>query len=104
MIRAWWLFKLKQHTNGVINHFKAQWVAKGYSQCPGIDFNETFSPVICMENLCLLLALTMALDLEGHCMDIDTTFLNAELTEEVYMDQPKGFVNPVTSLTMHADC
>jgi hypothetical protein len=93
-IRVQWLFKLKWHTNSIINHFKAQWVAKGYSQHPGVNFNKTFSPIIHMENLHLLLTLTTALNLEVHQMDIDTTFLNTKLTKEVYMDQPEGFIDP----------
>ncbi|ELR12335.1 retroelement pol polyproteinlike, putative [Acanthamoeba castellanii str. Neff] len=93
-IGACWLFKIKRLANGMIDRFKAQWVGKGYLQQPGIDFDETFSPVMCIENLQLLLAIATALDLEIHQMDVDTTFLNAELTEEVYIEQPEGFVNP----------
>ncbi|ELR25377.1 Polyprotein, putative [Acanthamoeba castellanii str. Neff] len=87
-IRARWLFKIKRLTNGMINHFKAQWVGKG------IDFDETFSPVVHIKNLQLLLAIATALDLKIHQMDVDTAFLNAKLTEEVYIEQPEGFVDP----------
>src|SRR5690606_18612045 len=93
-IGACWLFKVKRLANSMIDRFKAQWVGKGYSQRPGIDFNETFSPIVRIENLQLLLAIATALDLKIHQMDVDTTFLNTKLTEEVYIEQPEGFVDP----------
>ncbi|ELR18363.1 GagPol, putative [Acanthamoeba castellanii str. Neff] len=93
-IGARWLFKIKGLANGMINRFKAQWVGKGYLQQPRINFNETFSPIMCIENLQLLLAITTALNLKIHQLDVDTAFLNAKLTEEVYIKQPEGFVDP----------
>ncbi len=93
-IGAHWLFKVKRLTNSIIDHFKAQWVGKGYSQWPGINFDKTFSPVVHIENLQLLLAIMTVLDLKIHQMDVDTTFLNTELTEEVYIEQPEGFIDP----------
>ncbi len=90
-IGARWLFKLKRKADGSIDHFKAQWVAKGYSQLPGVDFNKTFAPVIQLENLQLLLAIATALNLKVHQMDMDNAFLNANLSEEIYMQQPEGF-------------
>ncbi|ELR21400.1 GagPol, putative [Acanthamoeba castellanii str. Neff] len=90
-IGARWLFKLKRKADGSIDHFKAQWVAKGYLQLPGVDFNETFAPIIQLKNLQLLLAIAAALNLEVHQMDVDNAFLNADLSEEIYMQQPEGF-------------
>jgi hypothetical protein len=90
-IGARWLFKVKRKANGLINRLKARWVAKGYSQLLGIDFDETFSPIIRLENLRLLLAIATNLGLEIHQMDVDNVFLNTELTEEIYVEQPKGF-------------
>ena len=62
-------------------------------QIPGIDFDETFSPIACFELLCMLLALAMLEDWHIHQMDVKSVFLNGELEEEIYMEQPKGFIN-----------
>jgi hypothetical protein len=70
---------------------KRRTVAKGYSQLHGIDYDITYTPVVCLENLCFLLALVAALNLEVHQMDVDSAFLHAELTEEIYVTQPEGF-------------
>jgi len=56
-------------------------------------FDETFAPVIRMENLRLLLAIATAFDYEIHQMDVDTAFLNAKLSEEVFLDHPEGFID-----------
>jgi len=86
-IGAGWLFKLKRKADGSIDRYKAQ----GYSQQPGVDYDKTFAPVICLENLCLLLAIAANIGLEIHQMDVDNAFLNAELTKEIYVEQPEGF-------------
>ena len=67
-------------------------MAKGYTQLEGIDYEDTFSPVVKFASIRLILALVAHLDLELHQMDIKTTFLNGELNEEIYMKQPVGFV------------
>ncbi len=70
-----WLYKIKSHANSTVEHYKARWVAKGYSQRHGIDYNETFAPVVQLENLHLLLAYATLRDLEIDQMDIDSAFL-----------------------------
>ncbi len=77
----------------MIDHYKARWVAKGFTQCFSIDYDSTFSPVVCIENLWLLLAFVNACNLEIHQVNVDMVFLHAKLTEEIYISQPKGFVN-----------
>ena len=67
-------------------------MAQGYTQRPGIDYEETFSPVVCFESVCSVIALAVHKDIKLHQMDVKTAFLNGELSEEVFMKQPEGFV------------
>nr|GEV59347.1 hypothetical protein [Tanacetum cinerariifolium] len=69
-------------------------VAKGYTQTPGIDYEETFSPVADIRAIRILIAIASYYDYEIWQMDVKTGFLNGYLNEEVYMEQPEGFVNP----------
>jgi hypothetical protein len=75
----------------VVKH-KARLVAKGYVQREGIDFEEVFAPVARMESVRLLLALAATKEWEVHHMDVKSAFLNGELIEEVFVQQPPGFV------------
>ena len=67
-------------------------MAKGFSQIPGIDFEETFSPVARFETVRLLLALSVLEDWEIEALDVKNAFLYGNLEEELYMEQPEGFV------------
>lgn len=91
VIRCKWVYKLKKDPAGNVVKYKARLVAKGFSQTPGIDYFQTFAPVIRHSSLRTLLALAAELDLKMRHMDVDTAFLNGELQEKVYMEQPQGF-------------
>jgi hypothetical protein len=87
-----WVYKLKKGVDGRNERYKARLVAKGYSQMEGIDFHEIFSPVVKLVSICAMLALVSLSDLELEQLDVKTTFLHGDLDEEIYMEQPEGFV------------
>ncbi|KAF8662075.1 hypothetical protein AX16_001214 [Volvariella volvacea WC 439] len=70
----------------------ARLVAKGFSQIEGINYNEIFSPVIHYEFVCLMLALAALEDWCAVALDVRNAFLYSDLDEEIYMEQPEGFV------------
>nr|GFA31599.1 retrovirus-related Pol polyprotein from transposon TNT 1-94 [Tanacetum cinerariifolium] len=88
-----WLFKKKTDVDGNVHIYKACLMAKGYTQTPGIDYEETFSPVADIRAIRILIAIAAYYDYEIWQMDVKTAFLNGYLNEEVYMEQPEGFVN-----------
>ena len=89
-----WVFKLKHDVDERVERFKARLVAKGYAQKYGIDYDEIFSPVVRFSSIRLLLAFAVQRDFLIHQMDVETAFLNGKLDEEIYMQQPEGYVKP----------
>ena len=84
-----WIFRIKDG-----NLFKARLVAKGYRQKEGVDYFDTYAHVARITSIRLLFALASIYNLCIHQMDVKTAFLNGDLNEEVYMEQPEGFVLP----------
>jgi hypothetical protein len=87
-----WVFKIKQGANGEVERYKARLVARGFTQTYEVDYNETFAPVAKFTSIRCILALATLEDMEIHQMDVKTAFLNGKLEEEIYMEQPQGFV------------
>jgi Reverse transcriptase (RNA-dependent DNA polymerase) len=85
-----WVFKLKRLPDKRIDRYKARLVARGFTQQYGVDYNETFAPVVRMKTLRVLLAIAAAEDLEIHQMDVVTAYLAGELEEEIYITPPPG--------------
>ena len=88
-----WIFKKNTDMEGDVITYKAKIVAKGYRQKQGVDYDETFSPIAMLISIRILLAIVAHYDYEIWKMDVKTTFLNGNLTEEVYMTQHKGFIS-----------
>ncbi|KAK1694809.1 hypothetical protein QYE76_011506, partial [Lolium multiflorum] len=86
--------KRKTDADGNITVYKARLVAKGFRQIQGVDYDETFSPVAKLKSVRILLAIAAFFDYEIWQMDVKTAFLNGDIEEELYMVQPKGFVDP----------
>jgi hypothetical protein len=86
-----WIFKNKSNEHGTVIWNKARLVAQGYTQIEGIDFDETFSPVACLESIRILLSISCHLGFKLYQMDVKSAFLNGIIQEEVYLKQPKGF-------------
>ena len=86
-----WVFKNKMDETGIVTRKKAILVAKGYSQEEGIDFDETFAPVARLEAIRIFLAYVAHANFKVYHMDVKSAFLNGELEEEVYVQQPPGF-------------
>jgi hypothetical protein len=91
MIGTKWVFQNKLNESGQVTRNKARLVCKGYAQVEGIDFEETFSPVSRMEAIRLILAYACSKKIKVYQMDVKSSFLNGELEEEVYIEQPEGF-------------
>jgi histone deacetylase 1/2 len=94
VIGSRWVYKIKRHANGQVAQYKARLVARDFTQQEGIDYLETFSPVIKPTTVHLVLTIAISYGWTIHQLDVHNAFLNGILQEEVYMAQPPRFVDP----------
>ena len=87
-----WVFKIKKNAKGEVERHKARLVAKGYKQQYGVDYDEVFAPVARMETIRLLISLAAQMKWRIFQLDVKSAFLNGYLEEDVYVEQPMGFV------------
>ncbi|GKB07950.1 retrovirus-related pol polyprotein from transposon TNT 1-94, partial [Tanacetum coccineum] len=93
VITLQWIYKVKPDELGGILKNKARLVARGYRQEEGINFEESFAPVDRLDAIRIFLAFVAHMNMIIYQMDVKTTFLNGILREEVYVNQPDGFVD-----------
>ena len=89
-----WVFRTKYLLDGSIDCFKARLVAKGYTQVPGLDYTDTFSHIIKATIVHVVLSLIVTNRWPFLQLDVKNAFLNGTLTENVYIEQPTGYIDP----------
>jgi hypothetical protein len=89
-----WIFTLKYHFDGTLARHKARWVVRGNNQQAGIDYDETFGPVVKPATIQTVLSIAASHRWPLHQLDVKNAFLHGHLEETVYCQQPPGFVNP----------
>ena len=92
VIMVKWVYKTKLNLDGSVLKNKARLITKSYAQKPGLDYNETDAPVARLDTIRTLIALATQNDWKLYRLNVKSAFLNEVLQEEVYMDQPEGFV------------
>ncbi|KAJ1023855.1 hypothetical protein NDA13_004689 [Ustilago tritici] len=91
LIGICWVYKLKLDTQCCTTQYKACLVAQGYAQCQGLDYDQTFSPVVCLQTIQILLAIACQYGLHVIQFDVSTTFLNGKIDKDVYIQIPPMF-------------
>lgn len=91
VVTSKWLYKIKHFVNGSIDKLKERFVAQGFSQEEGIDYEETFAPTARYPTIQSLISLVASMKWKVHQMDVKTTFLNGTIDEEVYIEKTLGY-------------
>jgi hypothetical protein len=92
VVSSKWIYKIKHAADGSVEKFKARFVARGFIQKEGIDYEETFAPVATYTSIRTIIALAFVLCWKLHQMDVKTAFLNGKIEQEVFVEQLDGFV------------
>jgi hypothetical protein len=86
-----WCYQAKTKAGGIVQQHKARYVARGFTQRPGVDFMKTTSPIVALTLLRSLLAIATKQDIEIKQLDVNSTFLYRDLRKEIYLKQLEGF-------------
>ncbi|KAJ0816493.1 putative RNA-directed DNA polymerase [Helianthus annuus] len=89
-----WVYKIKKDQHGAVTRYKARLVAKGFNQQAGVDYHDTFSPVVKATTIRIVLSLAVTKGWPLRQLDVQNAFLHGDLKETVYLQQPPGFVDP----------
>jgi hypothetical protein len=92
IVTSKWIYKIKHAVDGSVEKYKAIFVARGFSQVEGVDYDEIFAPVARYTSIHTIITLVASMGWKPHQMDVKTSFLNGEIEEEVYIERPEGFV------------
>lgn len=90
-LSAKWIYKIKHVVDGSIEKYKARFMARGFSQKEGEDYEDTFAPIVRYASIRFVIALASIATSKMHQMDVKTAFLNGVIEGEVYIEQPHGF-------------
>ena len=93
LISGKWIFKHKFHADGSLERYKARWEVRGFNQRAGVDYGETFSPVVKAATIRVVRTIAAARLWPVHQMDVNNAFLHGHLSEQVYCQQPASFVD-----------
>jgi hypothetical protein len=104
VVNNMWVYKANTYASKAVSRYKARFVAKGCSQREGIDYTETFSPVIRLASLRIFFSIAAAHDLELGGLDIDTSFMYALIKEDFYIRQPLGFDDGIANVCQPRRC
>jgi hypothetical protein len=91
VVTSKWLYKTKIVADGSVEKHKVRFVARGFSQIEGVDYDETFTPIARYTSIRTIIAIAAEMGWRIHQMDVKTAFLNGFIEEEVYIEQPQGF-------------
>jgi len=89
-----WVLRIKRGPDGQVQKYKARIVAQGFTQVEGLDYDQTFAPVVKLSTFCTILAIAVQQNLTIHQMDVKAAYLNGKLKEEIYMEAPPGLEIP----------
>ena len=94
IITGKWVFRAQISGRWIFGEIQARWVLRGFTQHPGIDYDESFNPVVKPSTMRTVLSLALSRSWPVHQLDVKNAFLHGTLSETVYCSQPTGFEDP----------